>query len=100
MVRAQAPRKRYILFECSESHENLKNALYDDALKFFGELGLSYAAIKLVEFDGKHGIIRCSRDYKDKVLGFLALSSLRLRPLRSSGTLTRLNKVLEDIHSR
>lgn len=94
MVRAQAPKKRYILFVnagTAQDESSLKNALYEDALRFFGELGLSYAAIKLVKFDGKHGIIRCNRSYQDKVLGFLALSRLRLKAVKSSGTIRSLN---------
>ncbi|MBN1169493.1 hypothetical protein JXA56_00565 [Candidatus Micrarchaeota archaeon] len=103
MARAQAPKKRYILFENAgtvQDESRLKNALYDDALRFFGELGLSYAALKLVKFDGKHGIIRCSRDYQDKVLGFLALSPLRLKALKSSGTMKSLDILSEPRKSR
>lgn len=101
MVKAAAMRKRYVLFEYSgpvQDEEGLKRLLYGDALRFFGELGMSYAAFKLMEYDAKtmHGIIRCERSYLEKVLGFLALvSSLdgkpaRVRTLKSSGTIKSL----------
>ncbi len=101
MVKAAAMRKRYILFEFvgpDLSEEELKFAIGGESLKFFGELGLSYAAIKLMEYDikTKRGILRCERSYLDKVLGFLALvSSLeskpaRLKTLKSSGTIASL----------
>jgi RNase P/RNase MRP subunit POP5 len=101
MAKAAAMRKRYVLFELAGpqmQEEELKRALYAEALRFFGELGLSYAAFKLLEYDvsAKRGIIRCERSYLDKVLGFLALiSSLdgktgRIRGLKSSGTIASL----------
>lgn len=101
MVRAGALRKRYILFEYageSMDEETLKRRLYAEALRFFGELGLSCAAIKLVGFDRIKaiGIIRCERDYLEKTLGFLALlgeldsKPARIRAIRSSGTIKSL----------
>ena len=101
MVKAAAMRKRYILFEFvgpDLSEEELKFAIGGESLRFFGELGLSYAAIKLMEYDAKakRGILRCERSYLDKVLGFLALISnlnerpARLKSLKSSGTIASL----------
>lgn len=109
MTKAAALDKRYIAFELRGpdlDEKSLKHALYAEALRFFGEYGLSEAALKLVEFDPskKRGILRCGRDYKDKVLGFLALlSSLdgteaRLVALKSSGTVKSLESVMESIH--
>jgi RNase P/RNase MRP subunit POP5 len=104
MVKAAAMRKRYVLFELRSAEpaeeEALKRALYAEALRFFGELGMSRAAFKLVEFDAKanRGIIRCERSHLDTVLGFLALvSSLdgkiaRVRSLKSSGTIAALKR--------
>ena len=103
MVKAAAMRKRYILFEFAGpdlSEEELKFAIGGESLKFFGELGLSYAAIKLMEYDlkTKRGILRCERSYLDKVLGFLALVSAldskpsRLKALKSSGTIASLKE--------
>ncbi len=101
MVKAAALKKRYISFELrgpDMNEETIKRAIYTEALKFFGEFGLSYAALKLVKYDQtkKIGIVRCERSYFDKVLGFLALvsslegSSARLVALKSSGTLKSL----------
>lgn len=102
MTKARALKRRYILFEIRSpaemAEERLKRALYAEALKFFGEYGLSYAALKLVSFDKdkKTGIIRCEREYLDRVLGFLALlgaldgAEARLVTLKSSGTIKSL----------
>jgi len=94
-------KKRYISFELrgpDMGENSLKKAIYSEALRFFGEFGLSEAALKLVEYnsDTKKGILRCERDYLDKTIGFLALiSSLegteaRLIPIKSSGTVKSL----------
>jgi RNase P/RNase MRP subunit POP5 len=102
MTRARSLKKRYILFELRGSEcdeEKLKRSLYAEALRFFGELGLSCAALKLVSYDSakKQGILRCERDYLEKALGFLALlDSLdglpaRTVSLKSSGTLKSLS---------
>jgi RNase P/RNase MRP subunit POP5 len=101
MVKAGAMRKRYVLFEYSGPDmpaDELKRGLYNEAMKFFGELGISYAGIKLLEYDEntKQGLLRCERSYLDKVLGFLALVSsvnskqARLKSLKSSGTIKSL----------
>ncbi|MFH0738167.1 MAG: Rpp14/Pop5 family protein [Candidatus Micrarchaeota archaeon] len=111
MVKAGSLRKRYILFEykgAERDEESLKRAVYAEALRFFGELGLSYAALKLVSFDkkGKKGILRCERDHLDKVLGFLALidsldgSAARLIAVKSSGTLKALGKTEDSTQPR
>jgi len=109
MVKVRSLKKRYVLFRLQgpdmEEHA-LKRAIYAEALKFFGELGLSEAALKLVSYDPakKTGILRCERGYLEKVLGFLALvnslngSEARLVSLKSSGTLQGLERVLESTH--
>ncbi|MBU0532486.1 Rpp14/Pop5 family protein [Candidatus Micrarchaeota archaeon] len=103
MVKVLSLKKRYIAFELRGKEMNekeLKHAIYTEALTFFGEYGLSYAALKLIEYNPvtKRGILRCERDYKDKVLGFLALSEIRLVALKSSGTLKSLESTLSSIH--
>ena len=109
MVKARALKKRYVLFRLQakdmEEHA-LKRAIYAEALKFFGELGLSEAALKLVSYDRekKTGILRCERSHLEKVLGFLALvdsldgSEARLVAIKSSGTIQGLERVLESTH--
>lgn len=94
-------RKRYILFEFQGPdmpEQELKRGIYNEAMKFFGELGISYAGLKLLEYDNKtkQGILRCERSYQEKVLGFLALASsvnqnpARLKSIKSSGTIKSL----------
>jgi len=103
MVKVGSLRKRYVLFELNGvelPEHRLKHALYAEALKFFGEYGLSFAALKLIEYDEKtkHGILRCERSNLEPVLGFLALvSSLDRKParlvtVRSSGTIAALKR--------
>jgi RNase P/RNase MRP subunit POP5 len=99
MVKAAALKKRYIAFKvksAAQFDENeLKHALYNEALKFFGEYGLSFVALKLISYDKEKGIcvLRCSRDYYEEVLGFLALvnelngNEARTIAIVSSGTL-------------
>ena len=105
MTKAAALKKRYILFSYSgadKDEESIKRAIYAEALKFFGELGLSYVALKLVKYDqkSKSGVLRCERNHLDKTLGFLALlssldgSEARLSAVKSSGTLKSLESVL------
>lgn len=101
MVKARALKKRYILFELrgpDMQEDRLKRAIYAEALKFFGEFGLSKVALKLVKYDPskKTGVLRCERAHLDEVLGFLALvdsldgRDARLVAGRSSGTLKAL----------
>jgi RNase P/RNase MRP subunit POP5 len=111
MVRAGSLRKRYVVFSYRGppmTEDQLRRGLYSEALEFFGELGLSLAALKLMEFDSAsgRGLLRCRRDYLDKVLGFLALvssldgSAARLVALKSSGTLKSLGMDEASTHSR
>nr|QNO54452.1 ribonuclease P protein component 2 [Methanosarcinales archaeon ANME-1 ERB7] len=101
MVKAGALKRRYVLFRLEGQRmdeEALKRAIYAEALKFFGEYGLSKAALKLMNYDEKKklGILRCERSHQDIVLGFLALigslsgTPARLVTLKSSGTVKSL----------
>ncbi len=103
MTKAAALKKRYVLFHYKgpeNSGEMIKRGIYNEALKFFGEFGLSKIALKLISFDEKTktGILRCERAAKDDVLGFLAIVSsvngkkARLVAVRSSGTLAALER--------
>ncbi|MBI5051398.1 hypothetical protein HZC08_01430, partial [Candidatus Micrarchaeota archaeon] len=78
MTKAGALRKRYIHFEVNGSEfkeEELKRGLYEQGLKFFGEYELSFVGLKLIEYRpaGRNGVLRCTRDKVEEVLGFLAL---------------------------
>ncbi len=101
MTRAHALKKRYIAFRFNGpemQEEQLKRSVYGEALKFFGEFGLSHVALKLVCYDSKtkQGILRCERAELENVLGFLALigsldgKDARVISVKSSGTLKSL----------
>jgi RNase P/RNase MRP subunit POP5 len=101
MTKARALKRRYILFEYRGppvAADQLKRSLYAEALRFFGEYGLSFAALKLVGYDSgeRCGIIRCERGRLDDVLGFLALigslegAECRIVAVKSSGTIRGL----------
>lgn len=98
MTRAKGPKRRYILFEVkgSFSESELKNGIYEESLKFFGEYGSSFVQLKLMEYDDKKGILRCERSKVDEVLGFLALvnelngKKARLVAKKTSGMINKL----------
>jgi RNase P/RNase MRP subunit POP5 len=101
MTKARALKRRYILFEYrgpSIGADQLKRSLYAEALRFFGEYGLSFVALKLVGYDPNEcrGVLRCERGRLDEVLGFLALTSsiegaaCRIVAVKSSGTIRGL----------
>ncbi len=100
MAKTRALKKRYILCEIKSDlpEAQLKKALYDEALKFFGEYLLSFVALKWVEYnaDKKTAVLRCSRDFYNETLGFLALLSqlnrrnARVVAKKGSGTIKAL----------
>ena len=110
MTKARVPRIRYLLFTLKYGkptenprfgdNETLKRAITAEALRFFGEFGLSSVALKLLTFNPqtKIGMLRCSRDHIDEVRGFLALVSeldripARLIAIKTSGTIKSLAK--------
>jgi RNase P/RNase MRP subunit POP5 len=81
MVKAGSLKKRYVSFTVKLAdgsllgEEEFKRAFYAEAVKFFGEYGLSFVSLKVHEFDAKtgKGIARCARDKIDDVRGFLAM---------------------------
>lgn len=93
-------KKRYVKFtlEGDFTKEELSRALYKYSLRFFGEYGLSSRTIRLIEFDGKEGVILADRKGANEVLGMLALiSTLEGRPARiipalTSGTLASMKR--------
>lgn len=109
MVKAAAMKKRYIAFELRSDalkqtdSDSLKKAINDEGLRFFGEYGMSFSAIKLVEYfpEKRIGLIRCERSKLEDVLGFLALldslggKPARLVSLSSSGTIRTLHDRLD-----
>ena len=100
----QRLKKRYISFSFrgNFNEEELSRALYKHSLDFFGEYGLSKRTIKLIEFDGKTGILLVNRDATEEVLGMLALiDELNKKPARiiakrTSGTMRALQEKDKD----
>lgn len=101
MVKAGSLKKRYISFTVkgsSFSEEEFKRGLYAESLKFFGEYGLSFVSLKMMEFNSASGkgMLRCARDKVDEVRGFLALVSevngkkARVVADKTSGTIKSL----------
>jgi len=96
----QRLKKRYISFSFRGdfSEEDLPRAIYKYSLNFFGEYGLSKRTIKLIEFDGKEGILLVDRDATEEVLGMLALINeldkkpARIIAKRTSGTMRALKE--------
>jgi len=103
MVKAGSLKKRYVSFTVTGqnfSEEEFKRGLYAEALKFFGEYGLSFVSFKVENFDpttGK-GMLRCAREKADDVRGFLALvnevngKKARVVSEKTSGTIKSLGK--------
>lgn len=116
LVNANTLRKRYIACEIkfANNNENLlseneiKRAIYNEALKFFGEYLLSFVALKLISYDQnkKIAILRCNRNFHGEVLGFLALiNSLNGKKARTiakeiSGTIKGIERKLSSRHNR
>lgn len=101
MTKARAPKRRHILIEVKEkiAKEELIAAIYGEALRFFGEYGCSFAQLKISEFDPEKNlwVVSCSRDYADKVKGFLALiEKPRIIAKRKSGTLKKLKEKMQS----
>lgn len=101
---SQRLKKRYISFTLKGdfTEDELSHALYKYSLRFFGEYGLSSRTIKLIEFNGKEGILLVNRDSAEEVLGMLALVNelagkpAHLTSKRTSGTLSSLKEKDKD----
>ena len=102
MTKARVPRTRHILFETDGkfTEDELKKGINSAALRFFGEYGISFLNLKLIEYDSvrKTGILQCERSKVDEVLGFLALTTelngkkARVISKRTSGTIKKLKE--------
>ena len=97
MKKSERPRNRYVLFEVlGEEPENFENWFYKEFMKFFGEYGFSRIGFKLIQYKERKGILRCRREYVEKVIGFLALiKEPRVKSLKTSGTIKKLRNFLE-----
>lgn len=102
MTKARVPRTRHILFEVEGNftEDEVKKGINSAALRFFGEYGISFLNLKLIEYDSgkKIGILQCDRSKVDEILGFLALitelngKKARVISKRTSGTIKKLKE--------
>ncbi|MFA5050194.1 MAG: Rpp14/Pop5 family protein [Candidatus Micrarchaeia archaeon] len=94
MKKSLQERKRYISFEViGNPPDNFEKFIYEEFMKFFGEFGFSKISFKLIEYNSGRGIVKCKRDYKDKVIGFLSIiNTPRIKTIKTSGTLKSLRK--------
>jgi len=100
-------RKRYIAFKllCEKRVDGkmLYKALLDSMLSLFGECNTAGSNIKLEEFDGFRGIIKCNRDALSKVIIAFTLinkvDNLEIVPLTVgvSGTIRKCRKKFMEV---
>jgi len=96
-------KKRYVSFVLSvggvtPALSETKAAVHEHFLSFFGELGISSLAFKLVKYDSKtgKGVLRCARGSVDEAVFCMACmkeiggKTARLEPLSTSGTIRRV----------
>ena len=79
MVKAGAMKKRYIQFKYegpAMPADEIKRGIYNEAMKFFGELGISYAGLKLLEFDEREFLEQNAHTWKKSLDSWLWLVQL------------------------
>lgn len=103
-LKTKRERKRYVLFfvESPESKTNtaLFSKIQESIKQKLGEEFLQKASLKLIEFDGKFGILKCERSSKDALIEALRnapvkSNELPIRTLSASGTLRALRRKKE-----
>ncbi|HRR66863.1 MAG TPA: hypothetical protein P5063_04365 [Methanomassiliicoccales archaeon] len=88
VVKEKRGRRRYIAFQVDgkASDEEFLAAL-NAALSSRG-----VKVPKVIQFDGRMGVVRCSPKDKDRILAALAADGKGIVPLSTSGTLLTLRK--------
>jgi RNase P/RNase MRP subunit POP5 len=95
-------KRRYVSFSLAldgrpAANSDARRMVHEHFLAFFGELGVSSLAFKLMEYrekDGR-GIIRCARDRTEEAIFCMACASsfegkeCRMEPLSTSGSARR-----------
>jgi len=106
VVRDKVGRKRYIVFsvatESALSHDDFERA----AVSLLREKGaLRTVRPKLIDFDGRAGILRCAHTGKDEAIGILnSMTSVtgarvRVETVKTSGTLRKARAVAKGLAS-
>jgi len=69
-------KKRYLAFEVTSeqtiNRQQLFNEILDSAASLFGDKGISEINPKLMDYDGRFGIIRCAREKTQETRATLA----------------------------
>jgi RNase P/RNase MRP subunit POP5 len=88
VVKEKRGRRRYVAFETSEmiDPETVSRAIITSAVK------LGVRPPKLIQFEGNRGIVRSLEPEKEATLELMNTSELRMKTLRTSGTLKTLRE--------
>jgi len=96
-------KKRYLLYEVSEeiALERARSIVYRKVIDVLGESGFSQAFVRVVEWNKNKGILCCTNEYLDRVIGALALvqsnegKPFHLRLGKISGSISKLKPLLK-----
>jgi len=88
VVKDKRGRRRYVAFETSESMdaETVSHEIISSAVR------LGVRPPKLIQFEGRRGIVRSLEPEKEATLELLNSAELPMKTLRTSGTLKTLRK--------
>jgi RNase P/RNase MRP subunit POP5 len=88
VVKAKRGRRRYIAFETSEVNdaETVSREIITSAVR------LGVRPPKLIQFEGRRGIVRSLEPEKEATLELINSAALPMRTLRTSGTLKTLRE--------
>jgi len=94
-------KKRYILayYGIKDDNKELEREIKARVKDLFGAIGLQSMDLKIIKMESNFFIVRCSHKHIDELL--FTLSSMKFKgfsllPLRVSGTIKKLKKVMAD----
>ncbi|MEM3768565.1 MAG: Rpp14/Pop5 family protein [Nitrososphaerales archaeon] len=88
-----------VYHEIHEDNKELERKIRDRIKDLFGAIGLQSIDFMLVKMENNFFIIRCNNNHVDELL--FTLSSIKFKeftflPIRVSGTIKKLKKVMND----
>jgi RNase P/RNase MRP subunit POP5 len=88
VVKEKRGRRRYVAFETSDlaDAETVSREIISSAVR------LGVRPPKLIQFEGRRGIVRSSEPEKEAIIELLNAAELPMRTLRTSGTLKTLRE--------
>jgi len=93
-------KKRYILVyhEIKDDNKELEREIKARVKDLFGAIGLQSMDLRLIKMETNFLIFRCNHRHVDEVLFSLSLMKFKesVLPLRVSGTIKKLKKVMAD----